>query len=279
MRARSGEPNRSRRAVDTSPALSRIGRRARARAPLSQRSTRAERRERRSNPGATQRADSRASGCLVYFVTYVPGLNRLRHCARFAGRTRRCQSGRTDRECPDFPEGAADLRAAHRRTPPDAPHRREAVRGEGCRGQGRALLLASGGEHRGDPRGRARPPPRPGQEAEGPGREAAAREAAVETGPHPGGGEAGGVGAGRRLLPVGSRERRRLRLAPPSRRRAPSAGCGRTANLLAARKIFGDAWMDRYAPARKATAATGRRDAGSAGARSEVPAAALTGPT
>ncbi|BDG03095.1 HNH endonuclease [Anaeromyxobacter oryzae] len=49
-------------------------------------------------------------------------------------------------------------------------------------------------------------------------------------------------------------------------------------NLLAARKIFGDAWMDRYAPARKATAATGRRDAGSAGARSEVPAAALTGP-
>ncbi|BDG04235.1 HNH endonuclease [Anaeromyxobacter oryzae] len=50
-------------------------------------------------------------------------------------------------------------------------------------------------------------------------------------------------------------------------------------NLLAARKIFGDAWMDRYAPASKATAATGRRDGGSAGARSEVPAAALTGPT
>ncbi|BDG01971.1 HNH endonuclease [Anaeromyxobacter oryzae] len=50
-------------------------------------------------------------------------------------------------------------------------------------------------------------------------------------------------------------------------------------NLLAARKIFGDAWMDRYAPARKATAAMGRRDADSAGARSEVPAAALTGPT
>ncbi|BDG01030.1 HNH endonuclease [Anaeromyxobacter oryzae] len=50
-------------------------------------------------------------------------------------------------------------------------------------------------------------------------------------------------------------------------------------NLLAARKIFGDAWMDRCAPARKATAATGRRDAGSAGARFDVPAAALTGPT
>ncbi|BDG01798.1 HNH endonuclease [Anaeromyxobacter oryzae] len=50
-------------------------------------------------------------------------------------------------------------------------------------------------------------------------------------------------------------------------------------NLLAARKIFGDAWMDSYAPARKATAATGRRDAGSAGACAEVPAAALTGPT
>ncbi|BDG02657.1 HNH endonuclease [Anaeromyxobacter oryzae] len=61
--------------------------------------------------------------------------------------------------------------------------------------------------------------------------------------------------------------------------------CGRH-NLLSARRIFGDAWMERFAPARKATAAEGRRredadgdrhDArdgdGSTGAHSEVLAA------
>jgi hypothetical protein len=102
-------------------------------------------------------------------------------------------------------------------------------------------------------------------------------------------GEARGVGAGRRVLRVAARGRERLRLEAPGPVRSRSPGGARRrvdrrerpaplpAHNLVARRVFGDAWMDRFRRGREAANVERDLDASDAPQRPIVGEAFATG--